>query len=221
MGLACLLLLGAVAASAIAYLPPLKLQEHVLPEALLREVVERMGHDLEGYLDEPAYPQLRSGDYQENPTVRDHEYLQHSSLWANPFESSGENNDNNQINGQQNNRQDSLPAYCDPPNPCPIGYTAEEGCLEEFENTAAFSREYQAQQDCMCDSEHMFDCATNRNNNNDMSDSDFDRLVQHFHVDDGHKNLVAKKYHMKKSFNPYLEGDKLPVAAKKGIHIVN
>lgn len=34
----------------------------------------------------------------------------------------------------------------------------EQGCTLEFENTAAFSRHYQAQQDCMCDSEHMFDC---------------------------------------------------------------
>ena len=23
-----------------------------------------------------------------------------------------------------------LPAYCDPPNPCPQGYTAEDGCIE-------------------------------------------------------------------------------------------
>ena len=37
----------------------------------------------------------------------------------------------------------------------PIGPIAEDGCLEEFENTAAFSREYQAAQDCMCDTEHM------------------------------------------------------------------
>lgn len=65
-------------------------------------------------------------------------------------------------------------------------FPAEEGCLEEFENSAGFSREYQARQDCMCDSEHMFDCSDNRNNNNDDEDnglnSDFDRLVQHFHV---------------------------------------
>ena len=35
-----------------------------------------------------------------------------------------------------------LPAYCDPPNPCPIGYTAKDGCisLEDFENTSEFSR---------------------------------------------------------------------------------
>merc|ERR1711874_861584 len=38
-----------------------------------------------------------------------------------------------------------LPAYCDPPNPCPQGYTAEDGCIE-------------ASQNCMCDSEHMFSC---------------------------------------------------------------
>jgi hypothetical protein len=44
-----------------------------------------------------------------------------------------------------------LPAYCNPPNPCPVGYTADDGCLEMFENTAAFSRAYQASQDCMCD----------------------------------------------------------------------
>merc|ERR1712080_607509 len=28
-----------------------------------------------------------------------------------------------------------LPAYCDPPNPCPHGYTSQDGCLEVFENT--------------------------------------------------------------------------------------
>jgi len=53
-----------------------------------------------------------------------------------------------------------LPAYCDPPNPCPIGYTAKDGCisLEDFENTSEFSREFQSRQNCLCDSEHMFNC---------------------------------------------------------------
>ena len=23
-----------------------------------------------------------------------------------------------------------LPAYCDPPNPCPLGYTSADGCIE-------------------------------------------------------------------------------------------
>ncbi len=51
-----------------------------------------------------------------------------------------------------------LPAYCDPPNPCPLGYTEKDGCLEAFENTSEFSRTYQARQNCLCDSEHMFNC---------------------------------------------------------------
>ena len=51
-----------------------------------------------------------------------------------------------------------LPAYCDPPNPCPIGYTSADGCIEDFENTSEFSRRYQAGQKCICDTEHMFDC---------------------------------------------------------------
>ncbi|MCP9260780.1 Neuroendocrine protein 7B2 [Dirofilaria immitis] len=49
-----------------------------------------------------------------------------------------------------------LPSYCEPPNPCPLGYTAADGCLEEFENSAEFSRNYQARQTCICDQEHMF-----------------------------------------------------------------
>ena len=36
--------------------------------------------------------------------------------------------------------------------------TASDGCLETFENSAAFSRKYQARQECMCDTEHMFNC---------------------------------------------------------------
>merc|ERR1712179_556975 len=51
-----------------------------------------------------------------------------------------------------------LPAYCDPPNPSPLGYTAQDGCIEDFENNSEFSQKYQASQNCMCDTEHMFSC---------------------------------------------------------------
>lgn len=55
----------------------------------------------------------------------------------------------------------AVPSYCDPPNPCPIGYTAEDGCLEKFINSASFSREYQAKQQCSCDDEHsLFNCGS-------------------------------------------------------------
>ncbi|GFT52105.1 neuroendocrine protein 7B2 [Trichonephila clavipes] len=118
-----------------------------------------------------------------------------------------------------------LPAYCEPPNPCPLGYVADDGCLEEFENTAAFSREYQQHQNCMCDSEHMFDCpgATRESEidalarsfeNEGLAESTLDRFFHDMEIRDGHK-IVAKKFFAHKPGNPYLEGEKLPVIAKK------
>ncbi|KAK9507329.1 hypothetical protein O3M35_007208 [Rhynocoris fuscipes] len=234
MGLAGLLILGVCAYGTLAYFSAP--QDHTgLSEILLREVVDKMGRDLDNYLDEVStgrliFPPLMSrsdkdSDYQDNPIPRDQEYLQHSTLLSGPFlqqQEADEKATNNLQNGNQQNgaKQDNLPAYCNPPNPCPIGYTAEDGCLEEFENTAAFSREYQARQDCMCDTEHMFDCSNPRNTDG-ITQSDLDRLVHQFHVEDEHKTLVAKKYHEKKAVNPYLLGEKLPVAAKKGINIID
>ncbi|XP_041911022.1 neuroendocrine protein 7B2 isoform X3 [Arvicola amphibius] len=40
--------------------------------------------------------------------------------------------------------------YPDPPNPCPLGKTADDGCLENAPDTAEFSREFQLNQ-------HLFD----------------------------------------------------------------
>lgn len=234
MGLISLFLFGACVLGALAYIPSVK-EPATLNEAFFQDVVDRMGRDLDNYLDDVnpdplLYPQLmarsyKDVDYQDNPSTRDQEYVQHSTLWANRFMEGGAEETENQedvqkppASPQQANKQDNLPAYCNPPNPCPVGYTAEEGCLEEFENTAAFSREYQASQDCMCDSEHMFDC-TNNPKTNDISQTDLDQLVRQFHVEDEHRTLVAKKFHVKKSSNPYLEGEKLPIAAKKGINI--
>lgn len=55
----------------------------------------------------------------------------------------------------------AVPSYCDPPNPCPIGFSAQDGCLENFVNSASSSREYQAKQQCSCDNEHsLFNCAS-------------------------------------------------------------
>lgn len=87
----------------------------------------------------------------------------------------------------------TLPAYCNPPNPCPVGYTEEQGCITDFENTAAYSRDYQAAQECMCDAEHMFDCpAPKDNKSNRQMTSDLESfLARQF----GDKNFVAKKYH--------------------------
>jgi hypothetical protein len=130
-----------------------------------------------------------------------------------------------------------LPAYCEPPNPCPVGYNARDGCTEEFENTAEFSRNYQAQQQCLCDQEHMFNCAS-------KSSTEEDDLEQALAKNGLHKSMIAKKFHLtrveeprrrKRSiggfgqpqehasrtrYNPYLEGTPLKSVSKKdGRHI--
>merc|ERR1711981_776075 len=97
-----------------------------------------------------------------------------------------------------------LPAYCDPPNPCPIGYTAEDGCIEMFENRAEFSRNYQASQNCMCDTEHMFSCPDATLSNIYKKEQDDD--LAYFRFPD-----------MENVNNPFLSGTKLPIAAKKGM----
>lgn len=62
---------------------------------------------------------------------------------------------------------------------------AENGCIESFENTASFSRRYQAAQDCMCDTEHMFDCPNPAGEPeaedaiDAFSDIEFNRFLQH------------------------------------------
>ncbi|CAI4222810.1 unnamed protein product [Auanema sp. JU1783] len=119
-----------------------------------------------------------------------------------------------------------LPAYCEPPNPCPIGYSGADGCLEEFENSADFSRNYQAQQHCICDQEHMFNCAEKEAN-------DVGQTLQDLLDENGlHRNMIAKKFHEKRSSdelvprkkrsidhhqmpNPYLQGEPLKTVQKK------
>lgn len=123
-----------------------------------------------------------------------------------------------------------LPAYCEPPNPCPLGYTAADGCLEEFENSAEFSRNYQASQTCICDQEHMFNCPGK--GSDDLEES----LQGLFDEQIFHKNLIAKKFHQKRdndvdprrrkrsaplekskkhNRNPYLDGEVLKTVIKK------
>ncbi|XP_067942744.1 neuroendocrine protein 7B2-like [Watersipora subatra] len=66
--------------------------------------------------------------------------------------------------GSVNNKQEvktdaDLPSYCSPPNPCPKGKTAADGCQERIPDTAEFNRDYVLAQMkegyCGCDYEHM------------------------------------------------------------------
>lgn len=240
-------------------------------DAFLREMVAKMGSGMadpaKDYLELPSPSLSRSLtegisprtlkdmpdmglplDYDalaHSPSIRDQEYLSHSSLLGTilgnyeeklkqrPGQSGGKSSSGSTSSSSTSSSSSGssssdgvLPAYCNPPNPCPLGYTAEDGCLEEFENTAAFSRDYQAVQDCMCDTEHMFECADSTQDseitalarsiqNEGVLDSTLDNIMSEMQTDEHHR-LVAKKFHQKKSSNPYLQGEKLPVAAKKG-----
>lgn len=208
-------------------------------------------------VDRMAMEQFHSG-----LSLRDQEFLKHSSLFSHqkPAVADDEVETTEKSTSAAANEAASagkgdnvLPAYCNPPNPCPLGHSAENGCVEEFENTAAFSREFQSAQDCMCDTEHMFDCpasslknANGKNRANvatvNMVDTAIRRIMSDFQIEQ--KSPVSKKFfsedkndydrdmmHMKKRLqnaievenkaqsineNPYLQGEKLPIAAKKG-----
>ncbi|XP_033212851.1 uncharacterized protein LOC117170285 [Belonocnema kinseyi] len=218
---------------ATMYLPPMK--DHYYADLVLRDIIDQMGNELVDAAD--SYLEYQDGsrlgndfqamkeipvelpiDYEgmdtlnPNPSIRDQEYLQHSTLWSHQKENdSGNDRHRIQPGGlkgvKDEKTENSLPAYCTPPNPCPIGHTTENHCITDFENTAAFSRDYQIAQDCMCDNEHMLDC-TNETESEDeranmkISSSDLDQIVERFQEE-----------------NPFFQGEKLPIAAKKGIHV--
>lgn len=194
-------------------------KDHFYADALLRELVDRMGKDLvdaaDSYIDPlPLNDQLEymarenkgmvdpeQMDYdalllEGNPStaLRDQEYLQQNALWGHQYVSGGAGEGPHRLKPQIKTDA-SLPAYCNPPNPCPVGVSEEQGCLIEFENSASFSREYQASQECMCDAEHMFECPNQDDNSvQRQMNRDMDAyLAKQF---SGHKNMVAKKYQL-------------------------
>ncbi|GAV07960.1 hypothetical protein RvY_17733 [Ramazzottius varieornatus] len=170
--------------------------------------------------------------------LRDEEHLPYNPLWRHQYLSGGAGEGDQYLgpegtipNTHQVKSDSMLPAYCDPPNPCPDGYTAADGCLEDVPNTAEFSRDFQSQQNCPCDPEHMFDCAMTASN-----------AINNIPVDGAHATVRGKKFSEKKSgngfadsynerhprsvdavdhakINPYLQGQPLPVIAKKAPHI--
>jgi len=99
---------------------------------------------------------------------------------------------------QQVKSDSMLPAYCNPPNPCPKGYSeSDHGCTEQFENTAEFSKSYQEAQNCICDQEHMRSCPVSRKDAIDNVPADVDELSSaienYLQAKNGEKAPVAKK----------------------------
>jgi len=148
---------------------------------------------------------------------------------------------------QQVKSDSALPAYCNPPNPCPIGFNpSNDGCETEFENTAQFSKKYQESQNCLCDEEHMRNCPSSSRDQSfsglptdvaDLTDA-IEAYLDTKNVDH-HKELVAKKgdqsmdplrehYPRRKRSTDnqkedysWLKGERLHRVAKKGGHVMH
>ncbi|KAK9531323.1 hypothetical protein VZT92_010756 [Zoarces viviparus] len=89
--------------------------------------------------------------------------------------------------------------YPDPPNPCPLGKTAVDGCLENAPDTAEFSREFQKHQ-------HLFD-----------PEHDYPALAK-WNKELLYQKLKGGPKRRKRSVNPYLMGQRLDnVVAKKSV----
>ncbi|XP_061563508.1 neuroendocrine protein 7B2 [Cololabis saira] len=89
-------------------------------------------------------------------------------------------------------------SYPDPPNPCPLGKTAD-GCLENAPDTAEFSREFQKHQ-------HLFD-----------PEHDYPALAK-WNKELLYQKLKGGPSRKKRSVNPYLLGQRLDnVVAKKSV----
>ncbi|KAJ8399097.1 hypothetical protein AAFF_G00414760 [Aldrovandia affinis] len=90
-------------------------------------------------------------------------------------------------------------AYPDPPNPCPLGKTAVDGCLENSPNTARFSKEFQQHQ-------RLFDL-----------EHDYPMLAK-WNKELLYEKLKGGANRRKRSANPYLMGQRLDnVVAKKSV----
>ncbi|KAM4712982.1 neuroendocrine protein 7B2 isoform 1-T1 [Anableps anableps] len=90
-------------------------------------------------------------------------------------------------------------SYPDPPNPCPLGKSAADGCLENAPDTAEFSREFQKHQ-------HLFD-----------PEHDYPALGK-WNKELLYQKLKGEPKRRKRSVNPYLLGQRLDnVVAKKSV----
>jgi len=138
-----------------------------------------------------------------------------------------------------------LPAYCNPPNPCPVGKTEADNCVENFENSMENNKDLLSKQDCPCDTEHMWSCpagqqtVTSKGAGGQAALSKVMSELAQLHNDEGldmdnnpyltagkREKLVAKKspgmYRNKRAVetpdawsNPSFEGEKLDSVMKK------
>ncbi|VDP82830.1 unnamed protein product [Echinostoma caproni] len=134
-----------------------------------------------------------------------------------------------QINHGRPFKNDTLPAYCDPPNPCPIGYDPESLPTPCDPNYSKYTMELNrdlilskmVSGECICDTEHMNSCSYEASRPlaysplMDWPQSSIEaNPYMHGQL---RKRLVAKKSFSPKSLrrNEYLKGQILKAVVKK------
>jgi len=218
--------------------------EDYLPEA----ETQLMDSPVDSRSQVPYWPELDEEDMGDNsiyndqlysgPHPRDQEHLEHSALHG--FQSVSGGASEVSPNPKQVKTDKALPEYCNPPNPCPVGKTAADNCVEKFENSAENNEHLLRQQQCPCDTEHMFSCpagsstVSSKGENSASQQMTLNKVLDDLAKMEEHQentpNEQTKRFHSvaKKSphiihkrseqsahGNPYLQGSPLTIAAKK------
>ncbi|ESO83500.1 hypothetical protein LOTGIDRAFT_133209 [Lottia gigantea] len=176
--------------------------------------LESRSVDDDEWLQGNGYDEGYKGEPYTGTNLRDQEHLEQSSLYG--YQSmSGKFFGGNDGGKQKSDK--SLPAYCNPPNPCPIGKTAKDNCLEGFVNSAENNKKLLDEQECPCDTEHMFSCPAGGNTVSSKSQGDavainkvMDELQK---LDD---DLVGENY----SDIVVVHNKRVAVVAKKSPHMI-
>ncbi|KAK3093414.1 hypothetical protein FSP39_015381 [Pinctada imbricata] len=178
-------------------------------------------------------PMSDPNDIFSEASIRDQEYQEHSPLWG--YQSVSGGTGDGKEHPKEVKTDKVLPAYCNPPNPCPIGYTEEDNCLTHFENTPQNNVRLMKEQDCPCDTEHMIDNCGAKNKVDTKSDDSANKLMDELNLENNdflstsekRVRVVAKKspHTIKKrkaelpdmeAINPFFGGYHREVRAKKG-----
>jgi len=170
--------------------------------------------------------------------LRDEEHLEQSALHGYQSVSGGAGEV--APNPAQEVKSDKqLPEYCNPPNPCPVGKTAKDNCVENFENSAENNEHLLKEQECPCDTEHMFSCpAGSETVSSKAQNSGSQQMALNKVLDDLAKieqgngalennkrlkivskkspgHVIHKRSEATRHGNPYLQGAPVAIAAKK------
>jgi hypothetical protein len=122
-------------------------------------------YDANDFESEDSTPPRQNNYYDDSikTDARDEESESHSSLGSGfQYVSGGAGEgkqhltpDGHMTNKDEVKSDEDLPAYCHPPNPCPVDYKGDDCDSRPYEEfTSEYSKRYQEQQNCMCDDDH-------------------------------------------------------------------